>query len=192
MKKCLAMLFSLGLLVALTAVDARADLAPPKPSPKTPKVVLHTSLRVEPDAKGNEARLQIGENSLRELRAALNNLPNDGSRTQSISQSSTRTILAGLSLFLALSFGGVWLARSNSTRNQKAIAALLIVSGFLSAAAIITRGNAGPPPAYRWRNLTQNLNDGKPTSGTVDIEIVSGEDGLKLIVPLQPKNRPTE
>lgn len=182
--------FSLGLFFALAAVPTHADIARPDPKP-SPKVVFHTSLVLEPDAKGYEARLQIGENSLKEIRAALNNLPDNGSNAQSLWQNSNRTIFAGLSLFFALSFGGVWLARSTATRNQKTVAAVLIAAGFFSVAAVMTRGNAGPPPAYRWRNLTQNLNDGKPTYGSTNIEIVAG-DGIKLIVPLQPKNQPSE
>jgi hypothetical protein len=192
MRRSLALLFSLGLLITLTAVQTRADLAPePKPSPKAGKVVLHTSLVLEPDAKGYEARLQIGEDSLRELRAALDDAATS-SNSHSIFKSSNQTILAGLSLFLALSFGGIWLARSTATRNQKTIAAVLITGAFLSAAAIVSRGNAGPPPAYRWRNLTQNLNEGKPTHGSVNIEVMPGDSGIKLIMPLQPKNRPGE
>jgi len=191
MRRSLALLFSLALLISI-AVQARADLAPePKPSPKVGKVVLHTSLVLEPDAKGYEARLQIGEDSLRELRAALDDTATS-SNSHSIFKNSTQTILAGISLFLALSFGGVWLARSTATRNQKTIAAILITGAFLSAATIATRGNVGPPPAYRWRNLTKNLNEGKPTQGSVNIEIMPGEFGVKLIMPLQPKNRPGE
>jgi hypothetical protein len=187
MKKTLSFLFSLTLFIALTAIETRADLAPPKPSPGVPKVVLQTSLVVEPDSKGYEARLQITEGSLREIRAALNDAANAGT-TQSISQNSTRTILAGLSLFLALSFGGVWLARSTG-RQHKTIAAVLVLSGFLGAAAIVTHGNAGPPPSYLWRNITNNLNEGKPTQGPIEVEIVPGESGVKLIIPLK-KNRP--
>ena len=188
MKKTLSFLFSLTLFIALTAIETRADLASPKPSPGVPKVVLQTSLVVEPDSKGYEARLQISEGSLREIRAALADAANSGT-TRSISQNSTRTILAGLSLFLALSLGGVWLARSTSGRNQRPFAAMLVLAGFLGAAAIVTHGNAGPPPSYLWRNITNNLNDGKPTQGPIEVEIVPGESGVKLIIPLK-KNRP--
>jgi hypothetical protein len=187
MKKTLSFLFSLTLFIALTAIETRADLASPKPSPGVPKVVLQTSLVVEPDSKGYEARLQISEGSLREIRAALSDGASSGT-TRSISQNSTRTILAGLSLFLALSFGGVWLARSTG-RQHKTIAAVLVLSGFLGAAAIVTHGNAGPPPSYLWRNITNNLNEGKSTQGPIEVEVVPGESGVKLIIPLK-KNRP--
>lgn len=189
MKKTLSFLFSLTLFMALTAIETRADLASPKPSPGVPKVVLQTSLVVEPDSKGYEARLQISEGSLREIRAALNDAAANSGTTRSISPNSTRTILAGLSLFLALSFGGVWLARSTFGRNQRTFAAMLVLAGFLGAAAIVTYGNAGPPPSYLWRNITNNLNDGKPTQGPIEVEIVPGESGVKLIIPLK-KNRP--
>ena len=59
----------------------------------------------------------------------------------------------------------------------------------------LVRGpNVGPPPAYRWRNLSKNLNDGKTTQGSVDIVIAEGS-GIRLIMPVPPKDgasRPSE
>jgi hypothetical protein len=190
MKPSLTVLFATFLLI-LIATTTGADVANPEPkaSPKPPQIVLNTRLALEPDTKGYEARLQIGEKSLRELREALNET---GTGPQSISNTQTRTIFAGLSLFLALSFGGVLLARSTANRSQKATAGVLIFAGFMTVAAIITRANAGPPPSFYWRTLPQNLNDGKVTYGPVSVEILPGEEGVKLIVPLKPKSRPTE
>src|SRR6185369_6227978 len=103
--------------------------------------------------------------------------------------SAPRTIVAGLLMFLAISITGVLLARSSSFgRTQKAVGALVIVAVLIGVAAIITRGNAGPPGSYRWRNLPQALAEGKATIGGVDIEIVpDSESGprMRLIMPLK-------
>ena len=98
--------------------------------------------------------------------------------------------MAGLLMFMAISVAGVLIARSSSFgRTQKALAALLLVAVVIGAAAIITRGNAGPPGSYRWRNLPQSLSEGKPTVGGVDVEIVPDSEmsgrGMRLIIPLK-------
>ena len=190
--------FSLGafcLLLAL-ATSAYSDIARPKPSPspspspELPRIVLHTRLVVVPDNKAWEARLQISQSSLQELRAALGNTPGNETAAQRIAHSSTRTIIAGVFMFLSLGFAGVWLARSMQTRGQKAVAALLFGTAVIGAAAIIAQANAGPPGSFYWKRLPQNLSKGAPTSGGVDIEIVPdggvGSSGLKLIVPIKP------
>ena len=178
----------LCLLVA-TASPAYGDIARPKPSPERPKIVLHTSLTIVPDTKAWEARLQISQSSLQELRAALSNMPANESMAQRVANSSTRTMLAGLFMFLSLSFAGVWLARSVQTRGQKTIAALLLSTAAIGAAAIIAQANAGPPSSFYWRKLPQNLSKGAPTNGGIDIEIVPDPNdgsGMKLIVPMKP------
>ncbi len=191
--------FSIGafcLLLAL-AIPANADIARPKPSPspaqspQLPKMVLHTRLVVVPDNKAWEARLQITQSSLDELRAALGNTPGNDSTAQRIAHSTTRTIMAGVFMFLSLSFAGVWLARSMQTRSQKAIALMLFGVAVIGAAAMMTQANAGPPGSYYWKKLPQNLTKGAPTSGGVDIEIVPdgevGSSGMKLILPIKPE-----
>ena len=186
--------FSLGALCLLLAlaIPAYSDIAKPKekpsPSPELPKIVLHTRLVVVPDNKAWEAKLQISQSSLQELRAALGN--GDALTAQSITRSSTRTIMAGVFMFLSLSFAGVWLARSMQTRGQKAAAALLLGVAMIGATALIARANAGPPGSYYWKKLPQNLSKGAPTSGGLDIEIVAdgdiGSSGMQLVVPIKP------
>lgn len=183
-------LCSLSLLLA-AAIPARADIARPRPapSPQEPKIVMHTSFTIVPDNKAYEARLQISQSSLNELRAALGNTPANESMSQRITHGSTRTMLAGLFMFLSLSFAGVWLARSVKTRGQKAMAVSLVGTAVIGAATIIAQANAGPPGSYYWRKLPQNLTKGTPTSGGIDIEIVPDStegSGMKLIVPTKP------
>jgi hypothetical protein len=184
-------LLSFLCLLLATAIPAYADIARPKPSasPQPVRVVLHTSLTIVPDSKAYEARLQISQSSMQELRAALGNMPANESMAQRLTHSSTRTIIAGVFMFLSLSFAGVWLARSVQTRGQKAIAAVLLGTAVIGAAAIITQANAGPPSSFYWRKLPQNLSRGMPTNGGIDIEIVpDSSDGsdLRLIMPAKP------
>lgn len=186
-------LFSLCIfcLMLVAAIPANADLAKPRPapSPELPRVVLHTGLTIVPDSKAYEARLQISESQLQELRTALATIQPNDSLTTRVAHSSTRTMVAGVFMFLSLSFAGVWLARSVQTRARKAMAALLVGFAALGAAAIIVNANAGPPGSYYWKKLPQNLSKGTPTNGGVDIEIVpDGSEGaqMKLIIPQRP------
>jgi hypothetical protein len=190
----------LTLLLLMITMPLRADIARPKPSPQREenKVVLHTGLQIVPDAKAYEARLQISEDTLKRLRLALNEAPTSPSLAARIAHSSTRTIVAGLLLFFSVSFGGVWLARSARSRHsilgrhQKAVAVVLLGIATLGAAAIITRGNAGPPSYYAWRNLPDALSHGRATQGGLDIEIIPEGSGVKLIIPLKNKENGDE
>jgi len=180
-------------LLVLSVVLVRADIAKPKDTPQ-PNKSLYTSLEIIPDAKTSDARLQIRQSTLNDLRAALNGAPKNASLASTITHSSTRTIIAGLLLFLSVSFGGVWLVRASRSGSgmrvpQKVAVIALIAVATLGAAAIITRGNAGPPPAYRWRNLPTSLASGQSTAGSVILEIVPDDPnssiGMKLIIPLK-------
>jgi hypothetical protein len=177
-----------ALLVAVAAaLPAYADIAKPSPSPAVPRVVLHTGLEVATDPKAYEARLQISQEMLDSLKAALTDSAEPG-MAQRLTRSSTRTMIAGIFMFLSISFAGVWFARSARKRGQKVVALLLLGAGLVGATAVLTQANAGPPGSYRWRNLPQNLSAGKPTLGGVDIEIVPEGHGMKLIMPLRPSN----
>lgn len=190
MKKLTRSLIAVGVVLTFS-VATFADIAAPKPSPKQGKMVLHTSLVIEPDSQARQARLQIDQESLRQILGSMENQPGTGAAA--ITTSPKQTIIAGISLFLAMSFGGVWLLRSHTSRGQKTVAVVLTASAFLGVAAILTKGNAGPPPALRWQPLAKNLTDGKATFGSVDIEIMPEGHGVKLIVPLPKKGeRPAE
>jgi hypothetical protein len=195
-------LLSLACLLALSAfavVSVNADIAKPKPPEQQSKVVMSRQLEIVPDKGIWQARLQISQSDFQELRAAVNGAT--GSNTTfaaSIAQSSTRTIVAGVLLFLSLSFAGVWLARrSSATRARKAIAAGVAVVAVLGIAAMITRGNAGPPPGYlNWKDLPKNFSQGKGTSGQLAIEVVpdnpNNPPGIKLLLPAKPKDGPAD
>ena len=182
-----ALLFACCLVFSATLV--KADIPKPKP---TPRYGLHTSMEIATDPKAYEAKLQISESSLKELRAALDNAPGSGPIAGGIALSPPRTIIAGLLMFMAISVAGILLARSTSFgRTQKAVGAVVLVAVLIGVAAIITRGNAGPPGSYRWRNLPQALAEGKSTFGGVDIEIVPDSDSsphVRLVMPLKKQS----
>jgi hypothetical protein len=187
-------------VVLFSTVLANADLRPPtKPANQNaaqtvqePKYILHTGLEIATDPKAYEAKLQISQSQLQNFRAALDGVPGNTPIVGGIAVSAPRTIIAGLLMFLAVSVAGVLLARSASfRRTRKATVAIIIVAVALGAAAIITRGNAGPPGSYRWRNLPQALAKGEPTFGGVDIEVVPDDQlqgRMRLIIPLKKQN----
>ena len=120
-----------------SAVFAFGDIARPKPTPAQGKTVLYTGLTVVPDPKATEARLQISQNTLKSIQEAMANSGGTESMTQSIMHSSTRTIMAGLFMFLAVSFGG---ASGNLEMNGR---------GAMRLGALLSRSklsNSGTPP----------------------------------------------
>jgi hypothetical protein len=181
-----------ALLLVASAVYTFGDIARPKPSPEAGKVIFHTGLEIVPDAKVYEARLQISQATLQRLREATANTSANQSVTQRIMASGPRTIMAGLFMFLAVSFAGVWLARSGQRRNHRIAAGLVLGLAVLGAAAVIVRANAGPPGSYYWKKLPDNLTRGESTSGGLDIEIVPGDERIKLIVPMKNAKKPGE
>ncbi|HEX6188388.1 MAG TPA: hypothetical protein VFZ40_09920 [Pyrinomonadaceae bacterium] len=194
MKKTLISMAAVGALLT-SFVFAFGDIARPKPTtPTEPKgqIVLNSGLTITSDSKTWDARLQIPAETLKAINEAAQRKDGSASLMQSITHSSTRTMMAGLFMFLAVSFAGVWLARANQRRNVKAIAAVLVIAFAFGAATVIVRANAGPPGYVRWQNLPQNLKDGKETSAGVDVEIVPGDGEIKLIIPLRKTNRPGE
>ena len=181
-------LITTGLVLALVAaaVFAFGDVDRPKSS-ATPeaKSVLYSGLTIVTDSKASEAKLQISEASLKRISEGAAREGGSASLIQNITHSSSRTMMAGVFMFLAVSFAGVWFARSNQRRNTKAIVAIAIVAFIFGVGTVMVRANAGPPGYIRWQNLPQSLKDGKPTYGGVEVEIVPGDDNMKLIIPLR-------
>src|SRR5215510_5813 len=96
-----ALLFAFCLVFSATV--AKADLPKPKPPERAAKYALHTSLEISTDGKAYEAKLQISESSLKELRAALDGAPGNGPIVGGLAVSPGRTIVAGMLMFMAIS-----------------------------------------------------------------------------------------
>ena len=189
-------LISTAAILALlaSAVFAFADLARPKPSPTTAeaKRILNSSVEIVPDPNTYDARLQISQDDFKRMLDGARESGASTSLSTQLMHSSPRTMMAGVFMFLAVSFAGVWLARSGQRRNQKTVVAVLLFAGVLGAATVMVRANAGPPGYVRWQNLAQSLKDGKPTGGDVSVEIVPGDGNIKLIIPVRKKNQDEE
>jgi hypothetical protein len=188
MKRALIATAAIAALLA-SALYAFGDIARPKP---TPRSLLYSGLTITSDPNAYEARLVISEDTLKHLQEAGARNGGDAALSQQIIHSSSRTIMAGVFMFLAISFAGIWFARSNQRRNTKAIAAVLLVGVVFGIGAIMVRANAGPPGYIRWQNLPQALKDGKETSGGVSIEVVPGADNMRLIIPMRKSSKPGE
>jgi len=186
--------FATAAILALlaSAIYAFADIARPKPTPVEPRGLFYTGMTITSDPKKYEATLQISENTLRRLQEAAGRNGETTSLSQSIMHSSGRTMMAGVFMFLAISFAGVWFARSSQRRNHKAVAGVLLIAIIFGVATVIVRANAGPPGYIRWQNLPQSLKDGKDTSGGLMIEVIPGDDNMKLIIPLRKSGKPGE
>ncbi len=180
MKRTLITAAAVAALLA-SALYAFADIARPNPSPRN---LFYSGLTITTDSKISEARLVISEDTWKSLQEAAGR-NGDAAALSQVTHSSTRTIMAGVFMFLAISFAGVWFARSNQSRNTKAIAAVLLVGAIFGIGTMIVRANAGPPGYVRWQNLPANLKDGKETRGGVSIELVPGSGDIKLIVPMR-------
>ena len=191
MQRTLILTLAVCALLA-SALYAFADIPRPKSTPVEGKTILYSGLTVTSDPKAYEARLQISQGTLKHLQDAAANSAEGGSMMQRVRHSSTRTIMAGTFMFLAISFAGIWFARSAERRNNKAIAAVFLVAIVFGLATVIVRANAGPPGYIRWQNLPQSLQDGKETTGGVQVELVPGDDNIKLIIPLRKTQGPGE
>lgn len=185
------LILTVAILALLTsAIFAFADIARPKPSPVAEaRMILSSGLEIVTDQKAFEARLQIPQDAFKRMQEGAAESGATTSLGTRVINNSTRTMMAGVFMFLAVSFAGVWLARSGQRRNPKALVAVLLLAGFLGIATVIVRANAGPPGYIRWQNLPQSLKEGKPTYGGVSVEIVPGDGNIKLIIPLRTKNQ---
>ncbi|HYX27751.1 MAG TPA: hypothetical protein VE863_04235 [Pyrinomonadaceae bacterium] len=171
-------------------IYAFADIARPKPS--STKNLLYSGLTITTDAKATEARLVISQDTFKIMQQNAGQNVGAASLSDKILHSSSRTIVAGLFMFLAISFAGIWFARSNQNRSTKAVAAVVLIAAVFGIGTVLVRANAGPPGYIRWSNLPQNLKDGKETRAGVNIELVPGDDDIQLIIPMRKSAKPGE
>lgn len=195
-------LLAVGAL-ALTSASVRADVVPPPANPANqpvkkeaivapPRTILRSNLTVvaKPDYEW-AARLQIPQSKVKQLQEALAGLPTT-TKPEAASgtvQSSMPTVMAGLLMFLALSWGGVLLARSMARRERKPVTVAMVALALLGAAGMAAYANMAPPPSgiIRWAGLPTAIDEGRPTTGTVEIQIVPEGNEIALIIPRRAK-----
>jgi len=185
-----------GVVVLLFCIVAFADMAPINKPAKTKKSIdSNLTIRLEKDAK--QARLVIPKSAIRNLRAQLDEIDQDGDATATASVtgvSRIQTIMAGSFLSLAIVFGGVWFTRSKKIGTKTtAVIALAMLSG---AVVTLVYANAGPPPETRsitGKLFAPSVHYYNFASGPIKIEITDEQHGVELIVPdLQEAPKPGE
>ena len=172
---------------------AQADVVPP-PSPANTSQTnpaTRATLTIVPDSKVSEARLEISGDTLRQLTALAN-----GSQSQSLGLGlgsiPQQTVIAGLFLMLSVSFAGVWFARSRHRRNQKVSASLVLAALVLGAAAVAINANIAPPRVGNWRELPKALNEGRATTGSIEVKLAADGSGIRLVLPMKPSGTTEE
>jgi hypothetical protein len=134
-----------------------------------------------------EARLQISQSVLRELRAEFERdaASDAASAASADSPRQTQTILAGVFLSLSLAFAGVFIARSRSRATKQVAVGVLVVFAVAGALAFKALANARPPePRFvDAGTLPRATTPDEELNGVVRMEIVPDGRVIKLIVP---------
>jgi len=177
---------------ALAPLTAFADIAlPPEPKPTaTPRAVKRylppARMLIESRKDATEARLQISQSVLRELRAEFERDAAAGATAASASSShQTQTIIAGVFLSLSLAFAGVFIVRSRSRITKQVAVGVLVVFAVAGAFAFRALANARPPEPriVDAGTLPRATTPDEELNGVVRMEIVPDGRVIKLIVP---------
>jgi hypothetical protein len=183
-------------LLAFAPAAAFADIRPPEPMPTpTPQKVRRAAplpaarMSIEARSDATEARLQIPQNVLRQLRAELDrdSISGDGA-TVTGSLRPAQTIIAGIFLSLSLAFAGVLVARTRSRAAKQAAAVALFVFAATGALAIKTLANARPPEPRTLDagSLKRATTPDAELNGVIRLEVVDDPNVFKLIIPASP------
>jgi hypothetical protein len=150
--------FALVLLLGVSCSVRADESVPRKPGDAAPLVIVV-------DEKGAPAKLTIPKELVATMRAAL-----DDANGNSFA-SATPTVAAGLSLSLALAFGGVWLVRHRAGQGAKNIALLLGGLALFTVAGANVLANFGPakrpPPASELVVVATVDKEGAPITLTI-------------------------
>ncbi|HLL71515.1 MAG TPA: hypothetical protein VK363_08790 [Pyrinomonadaceae bacterium] len=176
--------------VAFAPLTAFADI--PAPEHRQPRTTQTTKrplpparMLIESRKDATEARLQISQSVLRELRAEIEagGASDIAGSTTTLSQ--TQTIIAGVFLSLSLAFAGVFIARSRSRMTKQVAAGALVVVAFAGTLAFKAFANARPfePRLVDAGSLPRATTPETELNGVVRIEIVPEGRVIKLIVP---------
>ena len=182
--------------VAFVPLTAFADIALPEPKPTaTPRasnrVLPRARMLIESRKDATEARLQISQSVLRELRAEIEGDSATDAAASMHSSRRTQTIFAGVFLSLSLAFAGVFVARSRSRTTKQVATGALVVFAVAGALTFKALANARPPePRFvDAGSLPRATTPDEELNGVVRMEIVPEGRVIKLIVPATGNNR---
>ena len=180
-------------LFAFAPAVAFADIALPKPAPTgTPQKARRAAslpaarMSIESRSDVTEARLQIPQHVLRQLRAEMDrDAANGDGATVTDSLRPAQTIIAGVFLSLSLAFAGVLVARTRSRAAKQAAVVALCIFAATGALAIKTLANAGPPEPRTLDagSLKRATTPDAALNGQIRVEVVPEYGAFKLIVP---------
>jgi hypothetical protein len=185
MKKIIG-LFTLCLLLSTFAfADVRLpDTPTPKPTPKIKQT--DATMRITMDKKATETVLKLNKSSLKQLRAAIDDLDDSNDATAEVrSVSSPQTIIGGLFLSLAFVFGGVWMFRAKPSKTV--VGLFFIVSCVLTTTFVFA--NIAPPLGVRKftnKTFSEEVNAYGYAAGNIKVEIGDSKSMTKdveLIIP---------
>jgi hypothetical protein len=180
-------------LFTLAPLNAFADIPNPNPRPtRTPvtnkRILPPARMLIESREDAAEARLQISQSVLRELRAEFERDAASNSATTSAgSPRQTQTIIAGVFLSLSLAFAGVFIARSRSRMTKQVAVGVLVVFAVAGTLAFKAFANARPPEPriVDAGSLPRATKPDEELNGVVRVEIVPDGRVIKLIVPAE-------
>jgi hypothetical protein len=190
------------LAVAATLVFAGfsyADIARPETPKPTPKAkaerLIDTTLEIDLRDDAKDAKLLIPRSQIKQLRAQLEQMDNDGDNTAATTSGGfgrTQTIMSGIFMSLAIVLGGMWFARSGKLASKGVKTAVIAVGiGTIATAATLVYANAGPPPEARsitGKMFSQALHYYNFGSGAIKLGVSDEENRVTLIVP-NPKDK---
>ena len=182
---------------AFAPLTAFADISAPEhrqtKTPVTGKRVLPPArMLIESRKDVTEARLQISQGVLRELRAGFEgDAPANAAASSVNSPRGTQTIIAGVFLSLSLAFAGVFVARTRSRTTKQIATGVLVVFAVAGAFAFKALANARPPEPriVDAGSLPRATTPDEELNGVVRVEIVPDGRVIKLIVPAETEGR---
>jgi hypothetical protein len=132
---------------------------------------------IETTDKAQETRVQIPA-ALFRMRAELDTENSNEKRAEA---NGLPTMMVGLSLALAMSFGGLWLARQRGFTGGRSLALCLGTLTFLAISTALVWANAPPPDLGRRLGAVKPMQI-DPTERVI-VEIVGKNDStVKLII----------
>jgi hypothetical protein len=181
----IAFIFTLALSIIGSADIARPEVKT-KPVPKQAKQV-DGNMVIKLDATATEARLIVPKTQIKQLRADLELLDQDGDDNTAVAGNTmqrTQTIIGGMFLSLAFVFGGFWFVK----RNAKGAAAAGMIALVIGSGATVSLVYANIAPPLTARRITSKIFDPNVLrphgfiSGKIKIE-TGNTDTFELIVP---------
>ncbi len=184
MKKIIG-LFTLCLLLS-TFVFADIRLPEPLKTPTSKIKQTDATMRITIDENATETVLKLNKSSVKQLRAALDEIDDAGDATAEVkTTNSPQTIIGGLFLSVAFVFGGVWMFRS---KPSKTVVGVFLIGSIIVGTTFVFANIAPPMKIRKITNavFSPEVNNSGYATGKIKIQIgdkKSMSQDVELIVP---------